>query len=151
VIYPDFTGIRPARGRADPLRDKLRLGREEAGAADLGDREATQRATEALGRAIRQEAQDIHRKYLKPLHTTDFARFGDVRAKVKRQLDAARRTIDHTGERTRAMERKVRAVEQLPDDEDDQTTIQRPRGRRAPKGCRTPHTGKNVRRSPRSS
>jgi DNA anti-recombination protein RmuC len=148
----------------------------EAGAADLGEREATQRATEALARAIRLEAQDIHRKYVKPPHTTDFARFGDVRAKVKRQLDTASRTIDQTGVRTRAMERKLRAVEQLPGDEaervldlaapvdepepeeplavleeDDQTTIQRPRGRRAPKGCRTPHTGKNVRRSPRSS
>ena len=48
---------------------------------------------------------------------TEFARFEDVLAKVKRQLDAASNTIDHTGVRTRAMERKLRAVEQLPDDE----------------------------------
>jgi DNA recombination protein RmuC len=150
---------------------------------------AAQRATEALARAIRLAAQDIHRKYVKPPHTTDFAvmflateglyaevvrqpalvddlqqryrivvagpatlaallsslrmgfqtlaieqqavevwrvlggvktvfaRFEDVLAKVKRQLDAASNTIDHTGVRTRAMERKLRAVEQLPDDE----------------------------------
>ena len=48
---------------------------------------------------------------------TEFARFGDVLAKVKRQLETASRTIDQTGVRTRAMERKLRAVEQLPDDE----------------------------------
>ena len=35
--------------------------------------------------------------------------------KVKRQLDTAGRTIDETGRRTRAMERKLRGVEQLPD------------------------------------
>jgi DNA recombination protein RmuC len=168
-----------------PQEDYLRI----QDAAELGDRDATQRATEALARAIRLAAQDIHRKYVKPPHTTDFAvmflateglyaevvrqpalvdelqqryrivvagpttlaallsslrmgfqtlaieqqavevwrvlggvktefaRFEDVLGKVKRQLDAASRTIDHTGVRTRAMERKLRAVEQLPDDE----------------------------------
>ena len=168
-----------------PQEDYLRI----QDAAELGDRDATQRATEALARAIRLAAQDIHRKYVKPPHTTDFAvmflateglyaevvrqpalvddlqqryrivvagpatlaallsslrmgfqtlaieqqavevwrvlggvktefaRFEDVLAKVKRQLDAASNTIDHTGVRTRAMERKLRAVEQLPDDE----------------------------------
>ena len=168
-----------------PQEDYLRI----QDAAELGDRDATQRATEALARAIRLAAQDIHRKYVKPPHTTDFAvmflateglyakvvrqpalvddlqqryrivvagpatlaallsslrmgfqtlaieqqavevwrvlggvktefaRFEDVLAKVKRQLDAASNTIDHTGVRTRAMERKLRAVEQLPNDE----------------------------------
>ncbi len=168
-----------------PQEDYLRI----QDAADLGDREATQRATEALARAIRLAAQDIHRKYVKPPHTTDFAvmflateglyaevvrqpalvddlqqryrvvvagpttlaallsslrmgfqtlaieqqavevwrvlggvktefaRFHDVLTKVKRQLDTASHTIDQTGVRTRAMERKLRAVEQLPDDE----------------------------------
>ena len=168
-----------------PQEDYIRI----QDAADQGDRDATQRATEALARAIRLAAQDIHRKYVKPPHTTDFAvmflateglyaevvrqpalvddlqqryrivvagpatlaallsslrmgfqtlaieqqavevwrvlggvktefaRFEDVLAKVKRQLDAASNTIDHTGVRTRAMERKLRAVEQLPDDE----------------------------------
>ena len=168
-----------------PQEDYIRI----QDAADLGDREATQRATEALARAIRLAAQDIHRKYVKPPHTTDFAvmflateglyaevvrqpalvddlqqryrvvvagpttlaallsslrmgfqtlaieqqavevwrvlggvktefaRFHDVLTKVKRQLDTASHTIDQTGVRTRAMERKLRAVEQLPDDE----------------------------------
>jgi DNA recombination protein RmuC len=40
-----------------------------------------------------------------------------VLTKVKRQLETASRTIDETGVRTRAMERKLRAVEQLPDAE----------------------------------
>jgi len=188
-----------------PQEDYIRI----QDAADQGDRDATQRATEALARAIRLAAQDIHRKYVKPPHTTDFAvmflateglyaevvrqpalvddlqqryrvvvagpstlaallsslrmgfqtlaieqqavevwrvlggvktefaKFHDVLAKVKRQLDTASRTIDQTGVRTRAMERTLRAVEQLPDDEaepdelepvaipdeDDETTI----------------------------
>jgi len=168
-----------------PQEDYIRI----QDAADSGDVEATRLATDALARAIRLEAQDIHRKYVKPPHTTDFAimflateglyaevvrqpalvddlqqryrvvvagpttlaallsslrmgfqtlaieqqavevwrvlggvktefaRFGDVLAKVKRQLETASRTIDQTGVRTRAMERKLRAVEQLPDDE----------------------------------
>ena len=168
-----------------PQEDYIRI----QDAADLGDVEATRLATEARARAIRLAAQDIHRKYVKPPHTTDFAimflateglyaevvrqpalvddlqqryrvvvagpttlaallsslrmgfqtlaieqqavevwrvlggvktefaRFGDVLDKVKRQLETASRTIDQTGVRTRAMERKLRAVEQLPDDE----------------------------------
>ena len=168
-----------------PQEDYLRI--QEA--ADVGDAEATRRAGDALARAIRLAAQDIHAKYVKPPHTTDFAlmflateglyaevvrqpalldelqrrsrvvvagpttlaallsslrmgfqtlaieqqaaevwrvlggvksefaKFEDVLAKVKRQLDTASRTIDQTGVRTRAMERKLRAVEQLPEDE----------------------------------
>jgi len=45
---------------------------------------------------------------------TEFGKFGDVLAKVKKQLDTASRTIDQTGVRTRAMERKLRTVEELP-------------------------------------
>ena len=45
---------------------------------------------------------------------TEFGRFGDVLTKVKRQLETAGRTIDETGVRTRAMERKLRSVEELP-------------------------------------
>jgi DNA recombination protein RmuC len=168
-----------------PQEDYIRI----QDAADLGDVEATRQATEALARAIRVAAQDIHRKYVKPPHTTDFAvmflateglyaevvrqpalvddlqqryrvvvagpttlaallsslrmgfqtlaieqqavevwrvlggvktefaRFEGVLAKVKRQLETASRTIDQTGVRTRAMERTLRAVEQLPDEE----------------------------------
>jgi DNA recombination protein RmuC len=45
---------------------------------------------------------------------TEFGKFGGVLDKVKRQLDTAGRTIEETGVRTRAMERKLRAVEELP-------------------------------------
>lgn len=158
-------------------------------AADVADAEAMLRATDALARAVKVEAQSIRDKYVRPPHTTDFAimflateglyaevvrrpaliedlqqrfrvvvagpttlaallsslrmgfqtlaieqqavevwrvlgavksefgKFGDVLAKVKRQLDTAGRTIDETGVRTRAMERKLRGVEGLPDTE----------------------------------
>jgi DNA recombination protein RmuC len=46
----------------------------------------------------------------------EFGKFGDVLQKVKRQLDSAGRTIEETGVRTRAMERKLRSVEELPAD-----------------------------------
>jgi len=168
-----------------PQEDYLRI----QDAAESGDFEATQRATEALARAIRLAARDIHDKYVKPPHTTDFAimflateglyaevirqpalidelqhrhrvvvagpttlaallsslrmgfqtlaierqaaevwrvlgavktefaKFGEVLDKVKKQLDTASRTIDQTGRRTRAMERKLRSVEGLPEAE----------------------------------
>jgi len=48
---------------------------------------------------------------------TEFAKFGEVLDKVKRQLNTASRTIEQTGVRTRAMERKLRSVEQLPEEE----------------------------------
>lgn len=48
---------------------------------------------------------------------TEFGKFGDVLTKVKRQLATASNTIDETGRRTRAMERKLRSVEQLQDGE----------------------------------
>lgn len=45
---------------------------------------------------------------------TEFGKFGDVLTKVKRQLETAGRTIDETEVRTRAMERRLRSVEELP-------------------------------------
>ena len=45
---------------------------------------------------------------------TEFGKFGDMLNKVKRQLKTASNTIDQTEVRTRAMERKLRAVEGLP-------------------------------------
>ncbi len=48
---------------------------------------------------------------------TEFGKFGDVLDKVKRQLETASGTIDETGVRTRAMERKLRDVEALPESE----------------------------------
>ncbi|MGH9862625.1 MAG: DNA recombination protein RmuC, partial [Candidatus Acidiferrales bacterium] len=48
---------------------------------------------------------------------TEFGKFGDVLDKVKRQLDTASLTIEQTGVRSRAMERRLRSVEQLPEAE----------------------------------
>ena len=48
---------------------------------------------------------------------TEFGKFSDVLTKVKRQLDTASNTIDQTGVRSRAMERKLREVEELPEAE----------------------------------
>jgi DNA recombination protein RmuC len=45
---------------------------------------------------------------------TEFGKFGNVLNKVKKQLNTASNTIDQTGVRTRAMERKLREVEELP-------------------------------------
>ena len=44
---------------------------------------------------------------------TEFGKFGGVLDKVHRQLSTATRTIEETGTRTRAMERRLRAVEQM--------------------------------------
>jgi len=46
---------------------------------------------------------------------TEFGKFGDVLAKVKKQLNTASTTIDQTEVRTRAMARKLHEVEQLPE------------------------------------
>ena len=46
---------------------------------------------------------------------TEFDKFGGVLDKVKRQLNSASRTIEQTGVRSRAMERKLLSVEQMPD------------------------------------
>ena len=48
---------------------------------------------------------------------TEFDKFGGVLEKVKHQLNSASRTIEQTGVRSRAMERTLRSVEQMPDDE----------------------------------
>jgi DNA recombination protein RmuC len=48
---------------------------------------------------------------------SEFRRFADTLDKVKRQLHTASKTIDQTGVRTRAMERKLQSVERLPDTE----------------------------------
>jgi DNA recombination protein RmuC len=48
---------------------------------------------------------------------TEFGKFGGVLDKVKRQLSTASRTLDETGARTRAMERRLRSVEHLPEGE----------------------------------
>jgi DNA recombination protein RmuC len=48
---------------------------------------------------------------------TEFANFASVLDTVKKQLDTARRTIDQTDVRTRQMERKLKDVEKLPEDQ----------------------------------
>jgi DNA recombination protein RmuC len=168
-----------------PQEDYLRV----QAAAEGGDPEAVQKATDALARTVRLAAKDVNEKYINPPSTTDFAimflateglyaevlrqpalveellhrhrvvvagpttlaailsslrmgfqtlaieqraaevwkvlaavktefaKFGAVLDKVGRQLNAASRTIEETGVRTRAMERSLRSVEQLPEDE----------------------------------
>lgn len=61
--------------------------------------------------AIEQRATEVWR--VLGAIKTEFGKFGDVLDKVKRQLNTASRTIDQTGVRSRAMERKLRSVEQL--------------------------------------
>jgi DNA recombination protein RmuC len=161
--------------------DYLRL----QAAAEAGDMGAVQAASDALARALRASAREIHDKYVCPPQTTDFAimflateglfaeamrqpdlvdellqkyriviagpttlaailsslrmgfqtlvveqraaevwrvlgavktefgKFGTVLNKVQRQLQTASRTLDETGVRTRAMERRLRSVEQI--------------------------------------
>ena len=48
---------------------------------------------------------------------TEFGKFGGVLAKVKKQLNTVSNSIDDTEVRTRAMERQLRNVEQLPGEE----------------------------------
>jgi len=48
---------------------------------------------------------------------TEFGRFGTVLEKVGEKLDQARKQIDETGVRSRAIERKLRGVEALPEGE----------------------------------
>lgn len=48
---------------------------------------------------------------------TEFHKFGDVLDKVKQQISTVSNTLERTGVRTRAMERKLKSVESLPEDE----------------------------------
>jgi DNA recombination protein RmuC len=48
---------------------------------------------------------------------TEFGKFGDFLDKVKKHIDAASQTLDTSTTRTKAMERKLRSVEQLPADQ----------------------------------
>ncbi len=166
-----------------PQEDYLRL--QEA--AEEGNQPAVQAASDALARAVKTAAKDIHDKYVHPPSTTDFAimflateglyaevlryagltdelqqqyrvvvagpttlaavlnslrmgfqtlaiqeraaevwqvlaavktefgKFGEVLGRAKRQLDTVRNTLDDTDVRTRAMGRRLRSVEQLPE------------------------------------
>jgi DNA recombination protein RmuC len=46
----------------------------------------------------------------------EFGKFGVVLEKTRKQLDTVRNSIDNAGQRTRAIERKLRGVETLPGD-----------------------------------
>ncbi|MFZ5572458.1 MAG: DNA recombination protein RmuC [Thermodesulfobacteriota bacterium] len=48
---------------------------------------------------------------------TEFAKFGDVLEKMKKQIHTMANTLDDSSRRTRAMERRLRDVEQLPTDQ----------------------------------
>lgn len=61
--------------------------------------------------AIEQRADEVWR--VLGAVKTEFGKFGGILDKVQRQLQSASRTIEETGTRTRAMERKLRSVEQL--------------------------------------
>lgn len=63
--------------------------------------------------AIEQRAAEVWR--VLGAVKTEFGKFGDILARVERQLDSARRTIEQTGVRSRAIERRLRSVEQLPE------------------------------------
>ncbi len=49
----------------------------------------------------------------------EFGKFGEKLDKLRGHLDRARKTVDETGVRTRAMERKLRDVEELPDSQSE--------------------------------
>lgn len=65
--------------------------------------------------AIEQRATEVWR--VLGAVKTEFGKFGDVLDRVRRQLSTASRTIEETGIRSRAMERKLRSVEHLPEAE----------------------------------
>ena len=50
---------------------------------------------------------------------TEFGKFGDILAGVKKKLDQASQTMDDAARRSRAIERKLRVVEELPDGDSD--------------------------------
>lgn len=64
--------------------------------------------------AIEQRSSEVWKVLSAVKH--EFGKFGGALDKVKRQLETAGRTIEETGVRTRAMERKLRSVEELPAD-----------------------------------
>ncbi len=65
--------------------------------------------------AIEQRAVEVWR--VLAAIKTEFGKFGDILDKVKRQLHTASRTIEETGVRSRAIERRLRSVEKLPEPE----------------------------------
>jgi len=95
-------------GLAEELQSKLRV--VIAGPTTLAALLSTLRVGfQTL--AIEERAKDVWR--VLGAVKSEFAKFTDVLAKVQRQLGAATSTIEETSRRTRAMTRKLNAVEQL--------------------------------------
>ncbi len=65
--------------------------------------------------AIEQRAAEVWR--VLGAIKTEFGKFGDILDKVKRHIDLAGKTIETTGVRSRAIERRLRSVEKLPEPE----------------------------------
>jgi len=65
--------------------------------------------------AIEQRSEEVWR--LLGAVKTDFVTFGDLLAKTKKQLDTVSNTLGDAEVRTRAIERKLKAVEALPEAE----------------------------------
>jgi DNA recombination protein RmuC len=63
--------------------------------------------------AIEQRASEVWR--VLGAVKTEFGKFGDVLDKVQKQINSASRTIELTGARSRAIERKLSAVKRLPE------------------------------------
>ena len=59
---------------------------------------------------------------------TEFGKFGDVLAKAKKKLEEAGNTLDAAEVRTRAMTRKLKGVEALPDDAAQRLLLLQPEG-----------------------
>jgi DNA recombination protein RmuC len=65
--------------------------------------------------AIEQRAVEVWR--VLAAIKTEFGKFGEILDKVKHQLNTASRTLEKTGVRSRAIERRLRSVEKLPEPE----------------------------------
>jgi len=63
---------------------------------------------------------------------TEFAKLGDHIAKAKEKVDQASRTLDETGVRSRAISRRLRDVEALPEGDAQQLLVSPPRDDDAP-------------------
>jgi DNA recombination protein RmuC len=65
--------------------------------------------------AIEKRSSEVW-KVLGAVHS-EFAKYGDVVSKLSKQLESAKNSVDDLGTRARAMRRKLRGVEVLPDEE----------------------------------
>ena len=64
------------------------------------------------------ESGTLETLLVQPVPSLDivWGKFGSVLATLKNQLATAQNTIEKTGTRTRAMERRLRSVEEIPED-----------------------------------